>query len=119
MSYFTCSAFVNKNISRFKSCALSLSFPLSVILSDVKLIPFGDITSITENLISMSKEMAKMEAEIFELKQKQAISQEIKSVLDAWVRHEGQLREREQRLIAEQVLARVMTGLEDPKLVHS
>ena len=47
MSYFTCSAFVNKNISRFKSCALSLSFPLSVILSDVKLIPFGDITSIT------------------------------------------------------------------------
>lgn len=78
-----------------------------------------DITSITENLFSMSKEMAKMEAEIFELKQKQAISQEIKSVLDAWVRHEGQLREREQRLIAEQVLARVMTGLEDPKLVHS
>ncbi|RKP25458.1 putative H+-transporting two-sector ATPase chain b precursor, mitochondrial [Syncephalis pseudoplumigaleata] len=74
-----------------------------------------DTVGITKNLFAMSKEMAEMDAQIFELKQKAALSAEIKGVLDSWVRHESALREREQRQIADQVMERVQAALKDPK----
>ncbi|KAI9595082.1 hypothetical protein BDF19DRAFT_385745, partial [Syncephalis fuscata] len=74
-----------------------------------------DAVGITKNLFNMSKEMAAMDAQVFELKQKAALSAEIKSVLDSWVRHESALREREQRQISDQVMARVQSALQDPK----
>ncbi|KAI8055141.1 putative H+-transporting two-sector ATPase chain b precursor, mitochondrial [Syncephalis plumigaleata] len=75
-----------------------------------------DAVGITKNLFAMSKEMAEMDAQIFELKQKAALSSEIKSVLDSWVRHESALREREQRQIADHVMERVQAALQDPKM---
>jgi F-type H+-transporting ATPase subunit b len=74
-----------------------------------------DVAEITKNLFAMSKEMAQMEAEIFELKQKAALSAEIKSVLDSWVRYESTVREKEQRQVAERVMARVEAALKDSK----
>lgn len=72
-----------------------------------------DVVSVTENLFEMSKEMAKMEAEIFELKQQQQLTTDVKSVLDSWVRHEASVREREQKEVAQRVLDQVMNALGD------
>jgi F-type H+-transporting ATPase subunit b len=75
-----------------------------------------DVEQVTRDLFAMSKEIAEMDALAFELKQKAAVVQEVKSVLDSWVRYESALREREQRLVAEHVMAKVMQRLVDPKL---
>ncbi|RKP13265.1 hypothetical protein BJ684DRAFT_20227 [Piptocephalis cylindrospora] len=74
-----------------------------------------DVVDVTKGLFEMSKEMAEMEAKAFELKQKSALSHEIRSVLDSWVRYETSVREREQKDLAEQVISRVRAALEDPK----
>ncbi|KAJ1672581.1 atp4 subunit B of the stator stalk of mitochondrial F1F0 ATP synthase [Spiromyces aspiralis] len=67
----------------------------------------------------MSKELAKMEAEIFELNQKVAMTSEIKSVLDSWVRYEASVREQQQKQLAEKVIANVRAQLQDPKVQNS
>ena len=41
-----------------------------------------------------------------------------KQILDEWVRHEAAIREREQKRIAEEVLARVTQAIQDPKFVR-
>ncbi|ORX94898.1 hypothetical protein K493DRAFT_324721 [Basidiobolus meristosporus CBS 931.73] len=74
-----------------------------------------DIVDVTKNLFVMSKEMARLEAEAFELKQKAAVSSEIKSVLDSWVRYENTVREREQKDLAQSVIESVKAQLADPK----
>jgi F-type H+-transporting ATPase subunit b len=63
--------------------------------------------------------MAKMEAEIYELKQRQAFASEIKSNLDAWVRFETSVRERQQKLLASHVQEQVQAKLADPKIVRA
>lgn len=76
----------------------------------------GDIVDITKALFAMSKEIASLEAEAFELKQKAAAAAEVKAVLDSWVRYEASLREREQKALSSYVIERVKKQLENPKV---
>lgn len=75
-----------------------------------------DVVDITKNLFEVSKETAKLEAEAFELQQKNAVATEIKSVLDSWVRYETQVREREQSDLAKKLIEKIRSELSDPKL---
>jgi len=51
------------------------------------------------------------------LEQKTAIAHEAKSVLDSWVRYEGQVKQRQQRELAESVIAKIEKELENPKVL--
>lgn len=75
-----------------------------------------DVEQLTKDLFELSKETAKLEHETFALKQKAALASELRSVLDAWVRHEAQVREAEQKQLVQTVLANVQKGLQDKKL---
>jgi F-type H+-transporting ATPase subunit b len=65
------------------------------------------------------QETAKLEAQAFELEQKTAIATEAKSVLDSWVRYEGQVKQRQQRELAESIIAKIEKELESPKTLKS
>jgi F-type H+-transporting ATPase subunit b len=73
------------------------------------------VVDITKSLFAVSKETATLEAQAFELEQKTAIAAEAKSVLDSWVRYEAQVKQRQQRELAESVIAKVKKELETPK----
>ncbi|KAK4049574.1 atp4 subunit B of the stator stalk of mitochondrial F1F0 ATP synthase [Microbotryomycetes sp. JL201] len=75
-----------------------------------------DVESLTKSLFELSKQTAQLEHETFALKQQAALTAEIKSVLDAWVRHEAQVREAEQRELVQTVMANVQKQLGDKKL---
>ncbi|KAI4099806.1 MAG: hypothetical protein L6R37_005798 [Teloschistes peruensis] len=75
----------------------------------------GDVVNVTKQLFEVSKETAKLEAEAFELEQKTALAAEAKSVLDSWVRYEGQVKQRQQRELAESIINKVTKELENPK----
>ena len=77
----------------------------------------SDTVKVTEELFAISKEMAEMEAEIYELKQKKEFTSQVKQVLDSWVRQEAAVRESEQRKLSKQVIERVTAQLKDPKIV--
>ncbi|KAL2685605.1 atp3 gamma subunit of the F1 sector of mitochondrial F1F0 ATP synthase [[Neocosmospora] mangrovei] len=97
-------------------------------IEDVK--QMGSVVEITKNLFEVSKviprwpsdpegdETAKLEAEAFELEQKTALAAEAKSVLDSWVRYEGQVKQRQQRELAQSVIAKVQKELENPKVLQ-
>ena len=61
------------------------------------------------------QETAKLEAQAYELEQKTAIAHEAKNVLDSWVRYEGQVKQRQQRELAESIIAKIEKELENPK----
>ncbi|KAJ3167265.1 atp4 subunit B of the stator stalk of mitochondrial F1F0 ATP synthase [Geranomyces variabilis] len=67
----------------------------------------SDIVDVTNSLFEMSKEIAKLEAEAYELKQKVNFTHQTKSVLDAWVRHEASVRESQQKDLADSVINKV------------
>jgi len=75
-----------------------------------------DVVDVTKALYALSKETAKLEAEAFELKQKTALSAEVKSVLESWVRYETSVREREQSKLAAYMIEKIKADLADPKL---
>ncbi|KAG0044770.1 atp4 subunit B of the stator stalk of mitochondrial F1F0 ATP synthase [Gryganskiella cystojenkinii] len=75
-----------------------------------------DVVDVTKALYALSKETAKLEAEAFELKQKVAMTSEVKSVLDSWVRYETSVREREQSKLAAYMIEKIKADLADPKL---
>ena len=75
-----------------------------------------DVEALTTQLFELSKQTAELEHETFALRQKAALTAEVKSVLDAWVRHEAQVREAEQRELVQTILANVQKGLSDKKL---
>ncbi|KAI1311889.1 atp4 subunit B of the stator stalk of mitochondrial F1F0 ATP synthase [Mortierella claussenii] len=75
-----------------------------------------DVVDVTKALYALSKETAKLEAEAFELKQKTAMTAEVKSVLDSWVRYETSVREREQSKLAAYMIEKIKADLQDPKL---
>jgi F-type H+-transporting ATPase subunit b len=60
--------------------------------------------------------MAQMEAKIYEMQQKVQFTQEIKSTLDAWVRHETNIRDQEQKRLVSQIIEKVKSQLNDPKV---
>lgn len=51
------------------------------------------------------------------MEQKTALAHEAKSVLDSWVRYEGQLKQREQKELADSIIAKIEKELEDPKVL--
>jgi F-type H+-transporting ATPase subunit b len=56
-----------------------------------------------------------MEAQAFEHEQMVSYHTKAKQILDDWVRYESALREREQKRISEEVIAKVMKAVQDPK----
>lgn len=64
---------------------------------------------------SGAQETAKLEAQAYELEQKTALAHEAKTVLDSWVRYEGQVKQRQQKELAEAVIAKIEKELENPK----
>ncbi|KAF2271957.1 uncharacterized protein EI97DRAFT_407152 [Westerdykella ornata] len=73
------------------------------------------VVDITKTLFEVSKETARLEAQAYELEQKTAIAHEAKAVLDSWVRYESQVKQRQQRELAETVIAKIEKELENPK----
>ena len=76
----------------------------------------SDVVQVTKDMYEVSKEIAKLEAEAFELKQKVAFTNEVKSTLDGWVRHEANVRDQEQKRLVAHVIEQVKAKLTDPKL---
>lgn len=74
-----------------------------------------DIVGVTQSLFALSKETAQLEAKGFELQQKVDFANEAKSVLDSWVRYEGQMRQREQQELASSVISKIEKEIENPK----
>lgn len=66
----------------------------------------------------MAQETAKLEAEAFELEQRTALAAEAKSVLDSWVRYEGQVKQRQQRELAQSVISKITKELENPRTLQ-
>ncbi|KAL1794813.1 hypothetical protein ACET3X_006629 [Alternaria dauci] len=75
----------------------------------------GGVIDITKTLFEVSKETAQLEAQAFELEQKTAIAAEAKSVLDSWVRYEGQVKQRQQKELADSIIAKIEKELDNPK----
>ncbi|KAL7627416.1 atp4 subunit B of the stator stalk of mitochondrial F1F0 ATP synthase [Parahypoxylon ruwenzoriense] len=78
----------------------------------------GGVVDITKALFEVSKETARLEAQAYELEQTSALAAEAKSVLDSWVRYEGQIKQRQQRELAESIIAKVRKELENPKALQ-
>lgn len=76
------------------------------------------VVDITKTLFEISKETAQLEAKAYELEQKTAIAAEAKSVLDSWVRYEGQVKLRQQKEISETVISNVKKEIENPKVTQ-
>jgi F-type H+-transporting ATPase subunit b len=66
----------------------------------------------------VSQETAQLEAQAYELQQRTALAAEAKQVLDSWVRYEGQVKQRQQRELAESVIAKIQKELESPKVLQ-
>lgn len=64
------------------------------------------------------QETAKLEAQAFELEQKTALAAEAKNVLDSWVRYEGQVKQRQQKELADSIITKVTKELENPKVLQ-
>jgi len=75
-----------------------------------------DIVDVTKGLFALSKETAELEHQTYEIKQNIAASQEIKSVLDSWVRYEANVRDAEQKKLASYLAEKIQTDLQDPKV---
>lgn len=45
------------------------------------------------------------------------VAHEAKAVLDSWVRYEGQVKQRQQRELAESIIAKIDKELENPKVL--
>ena len=65
-----------------------------------------------------SKETAQLEAKAFELEQSTALASEAKSVLDSWVRYEGQVKVRQQKELSDTIMAKIQKELESPKVLQ-
>jgi len=75
----------------------------------------GDVVDVTTAMYGMSKEISRLEAEIYALRQETAFNQDVKATLDGWVRYEASVREREQKELVRNLLERVEKKIHDPK----
>ncbi|KAL2757415.1 hypothetical protein ACRALDRAFT_2039852 [Sodiomyces alcalophilus JCM 7366] len=89
---------------------------VQVRIDDVK--QMQGVVDITKSLFEVSKETARLEAEAFELEQKTALAAEAKAVLDSWVRYESQVKQRQQKELAESIIAKVQKELQSPKALQ-
>ena len=69
-------------------------------------------------MLTRGKETAQLEAQAYELEQKTALAAEAKSVLDSWVRYEGQVKTRQQKELAENIIGKIQKELENPKTLQ-
>ncbi|KAL5357629.1 hypothetical protein BJX96DRAFT_144900 [Aspergillus floccosus] len=76
------------------------------------------VVDITKQLFAVSKETAQLEAQAYELEQRTALAAEAKQVLESWVRYEGQVKQRQQRELAETVIGKIQKELESPKVLQ-
>lgn len=51
------------------------------------------------------------------MEQKTAVAAEAKAVLDSWVRYEGQVKARQQKELADSIIAKINKELENPKVL--
>lgn len=65
-----------------------------------------------------SQETAQLEAKAYELEQKTALAAEAKTVLDSWVRYEGQVKIRQQKELAESIISKIQKELDNPKVLQ-
>lgn len=70
-------------------------------------------------LIPLPQETAELESKVYELEQRTQFATEAKSVLDSWVRYEAQVKQRQQKELAETLIARVRKELESPKVLDA
>ncbi|KAM0283640.1 hypothetical protein ACHAQH_002418 [Verticillium albo-atrum] len=89
---------------------------VQVRIDDVK--QMSGVVDITKSLFEVSKETAKLEAQAYELEQKTSLATEAKTVLDSWVRYESQVKQRQQKELAESIIAKVQKELESPKALQ-
>ncbi len=87
-------------------------------LFEVSKVCIGDPTSREDQSAYLLQETAKLEAEAFELEQKTALAAEAKAVLDSWVRYEGQVKQRQQKELAESIISRITKELENPRTLQ-
>jgi F-type H+-transporting ATPase subunit b len=66
----------------------------------------------------MGQETAELEAKAFELEQHTALAAEAKTVLDSWVRYEGQVKIRQQKELSDSIIAKIQKELESPKVLQ-
>lgn len=64
---------------------------------------------------SATQETAQLEAQAYEIEQKTALAHEAKAVLDSWVRYEGQVKVRQQKELADSIIAKIEKELQNPK----
>jgi F-type H+-transporting ATPase subunit b len=64
---------------------------------------------------TLNQETAQLEAQAYELEQKVNIAHEAKVVLDSWVRYEGAVKARQQKELADSIIAKIDKELENPK----
>lgn len=64
------------------------------------------------------QETAQLEAKAYELEQSTALAAEAKTVLDSWVRYEGQVKIRQQKELSESIIAKIQKELENPKVLQ-
>ncbi|CZT24739.1 probable ATP synthase subunit 4, mitochondrial precursor [Ramularia collo-cygni] len=76
-----------------------------------------DLSGVIDVTKDLFAETAQLEAQAFELQQKTNIAAEAKSVLDSWVRYEGQVKARQQKELADSVIAKIEKELENPKVL--
>ncbi|KAG2208713.1 uncharacterized protein EV154DRAFT_538596 [Mucor mucedo] len=75
-----------------------------------------DLVDVTKALFELSRETAKLESEAFVLKQQVAVAHEAKATLDSWVRHEANVRDREQKQLAAYLIEKINKDLQDSKI---
>ncbi|KAI5306458.1 hypothetical protein KEM56_000806 [Ascosphaera pollenicola] len=85
-------------------------------IEDVK--QLEGVVGITKQLFEVSKETATLEAQAYELEQRTALAAEAKRVLDSWVSYESQMKQREQRQLAESVISKIKAELQNPKTLQ-
>ncbi|PLB50728.1 ATP synthase subunit 4 mitochondrial precursor [Aspergillus steynii IBT 23096] len=78
----------------------------------------SSVVDITKQLFAVSKETAQLESQAYELEQRTALAAEAKQVLDSWVRYEGQVKQRQQRELADTIIAKIQKELESPKALQ-
>ncbi|KAF8252324.1 hypothetical protein K440DRAFT_652787 [Wilcoxina mikolae CBS 423.85] len=78
----------------------------------------SNVVEVTKALFEVSKETAQLEAQAFELEQRTQFVSEAKTVLDSWVRYEAQVKQRQQKELAETLIAKVKKELENPKVLN-
>ncbi|KAK5127011.1 atp4 subunit B of the stator stalk of mitochondrial F1F0 ATP synthase [Meristemomyces frigidus] len=76
-----------------------------------------DLSGVIDITKDLFAETAQLEAQAYELEQKTALASEAKTVLDSWVRYEGQVKTRQQKELADSIIAKIEKELENPKVL--